>query len=130
MRIHSHLLAQILSPLSFRAKLLFGYIQIFLELGVLIPHFFKLKNHSDKFCDHSHKQYQMLLETKISFSTDILSKYFLGKLRSLTWVSISFLELRSSSSKAWASFFSCIKPFFSFVICSRASAVLPEASVA
>lgn len=132
MRIHSHLLAQTLSPLSFRAKLLFGYIQIFLELGVLILHFFKLKNNSDKFCDHSqtHKQYQMLLETKISFSTDILSKYFLGKLRSLTWVSISFLEHRRSSSKAWASFFSCIKPFFSFVICSRASAVLPEASVA
>lgn len=43
MRIHSHLLAQTLSPLSFCAKLLFGYIQIFLELGVLIPHFFKLK---------------------------------------------------------------------------------------
>lgn len=103
-------------------------------LGTWSSHssFFQAKNNSDKYCDHSqtHKQYQMLLETKINFSTDILSKYFLGKLPSLTWVSISFLELRSSSSKAWASFFSCIKPFFSFVICSRASAVLPEASVA
>lgn len=47
-----------------------------------------------------------------------------------TCVSNSLLELWSSSSKAWAWSLSCIKALFSFVICSSASDVSPEASMA
>lgn len=43
LRIYSHFLAQTVSFLRFCAKLLFGYIQIFLVLGILFLQFFELE---------------------------------------------------------------------------------------
>lgn len=130
MKKYSQFLAQTFCPLSFCAKLLFGHIQVFVVLGILIIQPFQLipvfKKTNKKTLIIEHGLNQKSFPPHCSRAASLRCP---GKIP-LTSFCISCLEFLSPSSSVWASFFSFISPSFSFVSCSRASAVLPEVSVA